>query len=70
MKDVLLSPWATAVAVACVLVLGYFAIRGVWERREPEREHFCTWMRRAKLHASRRKKKAAGRAGTRTGGKR
>jgi len=66
MKEILSSPWATAAAVACVLVLGYFAIRGIWEREAPKPEHFCTWMRRAK---SRAKKKAAGRAGTRRGGK-
>lgn len=63
MLELITSPAGTALAVVCTLVLGYFAIRGIGRREEPEPEHLYIRLKRAK-------KKAAGRAGTRTDGKR
>lgn len=62
MLELITSPAGTALAVVFTLVLGYFAIRGIGRREEPEPEHLYIRLKRAK-------KKAAGRAGTRTDGK-
>lgn len=60
MLECITSPAGTALAVACTLVLGYFAIRGIGRREEPE--HLYIRLKRAK-------KKAAGRGGARSDGK-
>lgn len=48
MLEFITSPAGTALAVACTLVLGYFAIRGIGRREEPEPEHLYIRLKRAK----------------------
>ena len=46
MLDLITSPAGTALAVVFTLVLGYFAIRGIGRREEPEPEHLYIRLKR------------------------
>ena len=61
MLEFITSPEGTALAVVFTLVLGYFAIRGVGRREEPEPEHLYIRLKRAnrKEAKGRRRKKWA-----------
>ena len=50
MLEFITSPAGTALAVACTLVLGYFALRGIGRREEPE--HLYIRLKRAKKKAA------------------
>ena len=52
MLELITSPAGTALAVVCTLVLGYFAIRGIGRREEPEPEHLYIRLKRAKKKAA------------------
>lgn len=55
MREILASPAGTAVAVVMVLVLGFFAIRGVWQPpAQKEAPHFYIRLRAARRKGKKR----------------
>ena len=63
MREFILSPVGLALGILCVLILFWFALRGIWQPRDAPRYISPERIRRGM-------KKAARRADTREGGKR